>query len=98
MNEFMRAVDAIRSAGGPFSAVGMVRFNNPWWLLALLGLLPLIAVQLRERQRAPRLLTSVVNELRTLPATYRTALIGLPRGLIAIAFALGAIAMARPDL
>ncbi|MBN2360178.1 MAG: VWA domain-containing protein [Deltaproteobacteria bacterium] len=98
MRELLRAVDAIASAGGPFAAVGLVRFNDPWWLLALLGLLPMIAVQLRERRRAPRLLTSVVAELQMMPTTFRAALVGVPRALYAIAFALGAIALARPDL
>lgn len=98
MSGWQQAWDAVGAAGGPLHALGVLRLRDPWWLLALLGLLPLGLALWRQARRAPRLATSVVAELATLPTTTRRSLEGLPRALLLIVFGLGALALSRPDL
>ncbi|MFH1809201.1 MAG: VWA domain-containing protein [Pseudomonadota bacterium] len=98
MNGLIQAWDAVHAAGGPLNALGVLRFRDPWWLLALLGALPLVIALWRHGRGVPRFATAVVAELSSLPATSRRNLEGIPRLLGIVVFVLGAIALARPDL
>jgi len=95
---FTRALDAVGNAGGPLLALGQLRFGDPWWLLALLALVPLVLLLWRARLLVPRFATPVVAELKALPATRRVVLAGLPALLAALGYGLGVVALARPDL
>jgi len=95
---FGRALEAVIGAGGPLAALGQLRFEDPWWLLGLAGLVPLILLHWRQRRLLPRLATPVVAELRALPSTRRSLLAGLPALLAIIGYGLGVFALARPEL
>jgi len=74
----------------------MVTFADPLWLAAL-ALVPLFAWRAMRRPRAPGPDFPVAESAAAAPRTWAARLRGLPTGLRIAAFALGVLALARPQ-
>ena len=77
----------------------MFRFANPWFLLLALGaVIPVVVARLRERGgRDARLVLSETSAIEANARTARVRLAGLLPWVQALAIALVAVAMARPQ-
>ena len=81
---------------GWLSAGGMLFFENPWFLLGLLGVPLVVAASLMEKKRVGRVRFPLLRVLASSGTGWKARLIPVSVGLKALAIALLSVAMARP--
>lgn len=93
-----QALEAWSAAGSLTQVLRSLRFQDPWYLLVLVLLLPILYVVMRQFRRRPRVQVSFGPSLTELPKTWRQRLLFVPQVLLLLAFTSAAIALARPQL